>query len=223
MGVGCRRTQHGGSTGAPTLGRGLLRGTPCLVSPRQEGTECPGPLVCLAGLLCPGGPRRAGRPLGSHTDPVWRDPSSPVSREAGLGSPPTTRKETLVAIGCLSSGTMPQGDLGKLQVSVRRGQRSLLMRSPPQGQCLCAARPGGLGETSRGVRVRGPVSGRPCPMCLAPLTPTLASSLWGPRGPGIPHLHTCPHLGLGLTPPPSHPPPTTGPPKPALMGIRSLP
>ena len=54
---------------------------------------------------------------------------------------------------------------------------------------------------------------------LAPFTPTLASSLWGD-----PHLHTCPHLGLGLTLPPSHlPPHTQDHPKPVLLGIRPLP
>ena len=229
------RTQHGGSTGAPTLGRGVhCGGRPvwCLLVRREQSAQ--GPSSAWRACCVQEGAASWPPPLGSHTDP-WRDASPPVPRGAGLGSPPTTRKETLVAFGWLSGGTMPQGGSGKLQVSVRRGQRSLLTRSRPQEQCLCAARPGG-----RGGPAEASGSGAEClanpvlcawPPSLPPRPPVCG-------GPGNPHLHTCPHLGLGLTPPPSHPPPVTGrttqtcthghqtpplatrPPKPELVGIR---
>ena len=101
--------------GAPTLVRGShRRGTPaqCLLV-RKEHSKCPEPGISAWGLLCPGGPGRAGRPplgtggawdSGNLTDPVWRDPLSPVSREAGLGS----------------SFHHEKGDHGHHQLAVRR-------------------------------------------------------------------------------------------------------
>ena len=116
----------------------------------------------------------------------------------------------------------PRGIWGDGRWASEEASRSLLTWSPPQGQRLCAARPGrGWGEPAESSG-----SGAQCPavpVLEAPLTPTWASSLWGSRRPGNPHLHMCPHLGLGLTPPPSHPPPTTGPPNSPLAGISLLP
>ena len=58
VGVGHQKTRHGGFMGTPTLVRGLHLGDPLSgVSLSGGNTECPGPLVCLGGLLCPGGPR----------------------------------------------------------------------------------------------------------------------------------------------------------------------
>ena len=56
--MGHQKTRHGGFMGTPTLVRGLHLGDPLSgVSLSGGNTECPGPLVCLGGFLCPGGPR----------------------------------------------------------------------------------------------------------------------------------------------------------------------
>ena len=144
----------------------------------------------------------------------------------GWDPPPTTRKETLVTIGWLSGGTLPgpRGIGGNCGVTVRRGQRSLLMRGQPRGSAC--VQPGLGGGTSRVVRVWGPVSGRSCPVRLGqpgPLHSHLDLQLVGARGAGRSPPHMCPHLGLGLTLTLSHLPEPRDHAKPVLQGIRPLP
>ena len=169
----------------------------CIAGDALSGVSSSGGNRVPRAPLLPGGPavsrraQRAGRPHWGATLTLWRDASPPVSRGAGLGSPPTTRKETLVAIGWLSGGTMPQGGSGKLQVSVRRGQRSLLTRSHPQEQRLCAARPGGWGapEEASGSGAQCPAIPVLCawPPSLPPRPPVCG----GPGGWAIPTWGWC--------------------------------
>ena len=89
--------------------------------------------------------------LGSRTDPVWRDPLSPVSREAELGSASHHKKGDPGhhRLAVRRHIARPQGDRGKL-----RGHRQKRPEVPAdagtaQGQRLCAARPGWGDQQSR--------------------------------------------------------------------------
>lgn len=192
------------------------RGRPvwCLLVRREQSAE--GPSSAWRACCVQEGPASWPPPLGSHTDPV--EGRLTPSLQGGWAGVPSHHEK---------------GDPGRHRLAVRwydapggiwetAGQRQKRPEVtadsiPSPGAAPVCSQAWGVGGTRRGVRVWGPVSGHPCPMCLAPLTPTSASSLWGPRGLGNPHL------GLVLTLPPSHARPTTGPPKPALMGIRPLP
>ena len=162
--------------------------------------------------------------LGSRTDPVWRDPLSLVSREAGLGSASHHEK----------------GDPGRHRLAIRRhvtpgGSREMAGSASEEARGPCRRGPLPRGSTcvqpglSGGpavVRVWGPVSGRPCPVHLGQPGPPHSHlglqlvGAWGARR--SPPAHVAPP-GPGADPATLTLPPTMGPPKPALLGIRPLP
>ena len=172
--------------GAPTLVRGShRRGTPaqCLLV-RKEHSKCPEPGISAWGLLCPGGPGRAGRPHWGLAGPgTWGisltlcggTPCPQSPGRLGWDPPSTTRKETMVTISWLSGG-------------------------------LC-------GRTSRVVRVWGQVSGHPYPVSLGQpglLHSHLGLQLVGARGAGqSPPAHVSPP-GAGADPATLTPSPNYG-------------
>lgn len=153
------------------------------------------PGISTWGLLCQG--LEASHPhwgLGGHetrgiSPTLCGGIISPVSGRLGW-DPPPPRKETLVAIGWLSGGMLPgpRGIGGNCGVTVRRGQRSLLMLGQPRDSACVQPGLGGGDQQSRpglGPSVGPSLSCAPGPSGPSHL-PTSTSSLWGARGWAIP-------------------------------------